>query len=87
MGGTIEVERLRIAAHQRKVWEAVGDHGWRYQTEDGMGLGQITIEGRGWGAYDLQRTNEQRTGALKIGYYQGQKQAQKAVEDYWSLIG
>ena len=80
-------ERLRHAAQQKKLW--VGeDYLFRYQTEDGIGLGQIVCSRRGsleWDAYDLQLT--EGNGALFIGHFQGEKLARKAVEDYWSMMG
>ncbi len=83
-----EREALRHAAHQCKVWTEVGARSLRYQTEDGMGLGQIAqTDNLEWDAYDLQRTDSENHGALKIGHFAGQKQAQQAVEDYWSLAG
>jgi len=81
----LQRERLRAAAHQTKLW--VGeDFLFRYQTEDGMGLGQIRRDAKlEWDAWDLQLM--EGNGALFIGHYPGEKQAKKAVEDYWSMIG
>jgi hypothetical protein len=78
-------ESLRIAALQPKAWD--GDvPSFVYRTEGGMGLGQIVTSQPGgleWDAYDLQRT--EGNGALKIGHFQGEKEAKHYVEMYWSF--
>jgi len=90
--GPIKPEQLdpivkAAALNERKTW-IDGPIFCIFASEDGeVMLGQVTKTKGGWDSFDLQHTNSSQTAARSIGHFQGIKEAKRAVEDYWSIVG